>query len=87
MQAFNLGNERGYSVREVIAACERVTGRPIPVRIAPRRAGDAASLRADSSRARTELGWSPRYPELGTMIEHAWAWHRRQHAAGEPVRP
>jgi UDP-glucose 4-epimerase len=75
--AFNLGNGAGFSVREVIEAARRVTGRPIPERISPRRAGDPARLVADSARARTELGWTPRYADLDTIIAHAWAWEER----------
>ena len=85
VEAYNLGNERGYSVHEVIRSCERVTGCRIPVRAAPRRPGDAVSLRADSTRARRELGWSPRHPELETMIAHAWAWHRKQATRDRPA--
>jgi UDP-glucose 4-epimerase len=58
-QAFNLGNGQGYSVQEVIAAAERVTGQTIPVVDAPRRAGDPARLVADSQQARQLLGWAP----------------------------
>ncbi len=72
--AFNLGNGAGFSVREVIEAARRVTGRPIAEKTSPRRAGDPARLVADSSRARAELGWAPRYAELDTIIAHAWAW-------------
>lgn len=75
--AFNLGNGTGFSVREVIATAREVTGHPLPLEIAPRRLGDPPSLVADASRARTLLGWTPRYRELRTIIEHAWAWHQR----------
>ncbi|MRG96336.1 UDP-glucose 4-epimerase GalE [Polyangium spumosum] len=77
--AVNLGNGRGFSVREVIAAAERVTGRTIVVEKAARRAGDSPALVGSSERARTRLGWSPRYPELETIIAHAWAWHQKKH--------
>lgn len=75
--AFNLGNGRGFSIREVIAAVERVTGRSIPVTVAARRAGDPAVLIADSARAVDELGWRPKYQDLGTIIAHAWAWEQK----------
>jgi UDP-glucose 4-epimerase len=78
---YNLGNGRGFSVREVIAAARRVTGRNIKAVEAPRRAGDPAVLVASSEAIRQELGWRPQYPELETIIETAWAWHRR-HPAG-----
>jgi len=78
---FNLGNGAGYSVREVIDAARRVTGRKIPVKECPRRAGDPPSLVASSERIVRTLGWKPQYPELATIIEHAWKWHT-SHPAG-----
>ncbi len=80
--AFNLGNGRGFSVREVIAAAERVTRRSIPVVHAPRRAGDPARLVADSKLVRARLNWRPRYEQLDTIIEHAWAWEKKKITAG-----
>jgi len=74
---FNLGNGQGFSVREVIAAAERVTGRAIPVRIAPRRPGDSARLVADASRAVNTLGWRPLRADLDTIIADAWRWEQR----------
>ncbi len=73
---FNLGNGQGYSVREVIAAAERVTGRTVPAVTAPRRAGDPPRLVADWRKARERLGWTPRFGDLDTIIETAWRWHR-----------
>jgi len=73
---FNLGNGAGYSVREVIEAARRVTGRPVPTKEGPRRAGDPAVLVASSEHIRRVLGWKPRYPALDTIIETAWRWHR-----------
>lgn len=73
--AFNLGNGRGFSVREVIATTASVAGRIIPYKIEPRRAGDPPSLVASSLKARTELGWQPRWTELAPIIESAWRWH------------
>ncbi|MCW5943811.1 MAG: UDP-glucose 4-epimerase GalE [Fimbriimonadaceae bacterium] len=75
-RAYNLGNGQGYSVREVIEVVRKVTGRPITVTEAPRRPGDPAVLVASSVRARGELGWSPAYPDLETIVGHAWAWHQ-----------
>ena len=75
---FNLGNERGYSVREVIAAVERATGLPVPVKEAPRREGDPAALVADARKARDILGWRPRHAELDDMVRTAWAWCGKQ---------
>jgi len=74
---YNLGNGQGYSVREVIRAAEQVVGKSIPVRYAPRRAGDPARLVASAEKARRELGWQPRYPALTTMIGHAYRWFLR----------
>jgi UDP-glucose 4-epimerase len=70
--ALNLGNGQGFSVREVIDTVCAVTGCAVPIRIEPRRAGDPARLIADSRRAREELGWTPRYPELRDIVDHAW---------------
>lgn len=75
--AFNLGSGNGYSVREVVEAVSRVTGRPVPVMETGRRQGDVARLVADARRARSALSWSPSYSNLDTMIAHAWAWERK----------
>jgi UDP-glucose 4-epimerase len=72
--AYNLGNGQGYSVLEVIRLAETVTGKPIPVRIRPVRAGDPPILLADSRRARDELGWHPRFDDLASQLSHAWRW-------------
>jgi UDP-glucose 4-epimerase len=77
----NLGTGRGYSVREVIAVAERVTGCAIPVRVGPRRPGDPAVLVAATQRARQVLGWQPRYTSLEEIIRTAWVWHRRRQAS------
>ncbi len=74
---YNLGNGDGYSVKEVIETARRVTGKPVPVQIAPRRAGDPPILVGSSRKAREELGWQPRFAGLDTMIRTAWDWHRR----------
>lgn len=73
---FNIGNGRGVSVFEVIECARRVTGRPIAVEVAPRRAGDPAALYADATRARQILGWKARFPGIEEMVEHAWAWQQ-----------
>lgn len=75
--AFNLGNGNGFSVRDVVDAVARVTGRPVRVAETGRRRGDPARLVADARLARSELAWSPRYPDLDAMIAHAWAWERK----------
>ncbi len=73
---FNLGTGRGFSVREVIAAVERVTGQSIPAVESARRPGDPPQLVAAGEKIRTELGWEPRKPEIETMIADAWAFHQ-----------
>jgi UDP-arabinose 4-epimerase len=78
--ALNLATGEGHSVRDVIAAAERVTGRRIPRREAPKRPGDPPALVADPSRARTLLGWNARRSDLDSIIATAWAWHRRCHS-------
>jgi UDP-glucose 4-epimerase len=75
-RTYNLGNGQGFSVTEVIETCRAVTGHPIPAEIGPRRPGDPATLIASSAKIRRELGWAPRYPDLRTIVEHAWEWHR-----------
>lgn len=72
---YNLGSENGFSVREVIAACERVTGRKIVVEEAERRSGDPAILVASSRKIKADLGWERKYPEMETIVAHAWNWH------------
>ena len=75
--AYNLGSESGFSVREVIKACERVTETKIRTDERPRRAGDPDRLIASSDRIKNELGWTRQYPDLETIIGHAWSWHRQ----------
>lgn len=74
-QVFNVGSESGFTVREVIAACERVTGKKLRVKEEGRRAGDPATLVASSQKLRTILGWEPLYPDMETIVSHAWKWH------------
>lgn len=75
---YNLGNGTGFSVKEVIEAARKVTGREIKAEIAPRRAGDPAVLIASSKKAVEELGWKPRFNSLETIIQTAWNWHVNQ---------
>jgi UDP-arabinose 4-epimerase len=77
-RAFNLGNGQGYSVREVIASVERVTRRPVPVRLGERRPGDSARLISNSMRAASELGWRPHLHRLDDIVSTAWEWHKMQ---------
>ena len=74
---FNLGNGDGYSVREVHHACEKVAGGKIPAIARPRRAGDPPRLVASAEKAKTELGWKPKFPKLEQIVETAWDWHKR----------
>lgn len=74
---FNLGTGDGTTVRELIAAIQRVTNRPFPIEVASRRAGDAPCLVADSRRAQAVLGWSPRR-SLDDIVRTAWRWHAAQ---------
>ncbi len=75
--AFNLGTGRGHSVREVIAAVERASGRKVPVKQGPRRPGDPPMLVADPSRAGRELGWVAQHSSLDTVVQTAWKWYTR----------
>lgn len=74
--AYNLGTGRPHSVLEVISAVERITDRRVRWAQAPRRPGDPAALYAACERARSELGWRPRFPEIESIVGTAWAWHR-----------
>ncbi len=71
----NLGNGKGFSVKEVIETARKVTGRTIESRIAPRRAGDPSKLVADATKARKVLGWNPQFPDIESIIKSAWKWH------------
>jgi UDP-glucose-4-epimerase len=73
---YNLGNGKGFSVKEVVSLARKVTGAEIREIIAPRRAGDPAVLVASSDRIQKELNWEPKFNELSTIIETAWNWHK-----------
>ena len=77
---FNLGNGKGFSVREVIESARRVTGHAIPAEVCPRRSGDPAVLVASSEKAIRELGWKPRYTQLDDIVRTAWIWHQKRYA-------
>lgn len=81
LEVYNLGSAAGFSVREVVEAARRVTGRAIPARAVKRRTGDPPVLVASSRRARRELGWQPRHSTLEAMLADAWSW-RQQHPRG-----
>jgi UDP-glucose 4-epimerase len=80
---YNLGNGDGYSVRQVIEMCEKVTGTRIPAVEKARRPGDPPKLVASARRAVEELGWKPQFPKLESIVSTAWNWHRK-HPAGYP---
>ena len=75
--AYNLGNGRGYSVREVISAVKKVSGRDFKVTDADRRPGDPPVLTSDATRAKNELGWRPQLPDLEQIVATAWQWHKK----------
>jgi UDP-glucose 4-epimerase len=75
---YNLGNNRGYSVREVIELARKITGKPIPAIEADKRPGDPAVLIASSDKIKKALGWKPEYEDLETIIKTAWVWHQRE---------
>ncbi len=72
----NLGTGQGKSVQQVLDACRRATGHPIPAKIGPRRPGDPPELVADSSRAKKLLHWEPKYTDIDAIVETAWRWHK-----------
>jgi UDP-glucose 4-epimerase len=80
---FNLGNGDGYSVKQVIDMCEKITGKKIPAIPKPRRAGDPPKLVAAAGKAMSELGWKPQYPKIEDIVKTAWAWHQA-HPDGYP---
>jgi UDP-glucose 4-epimerase len=71
----NLGNGNGYSVKEVVEAARKITGRNIEAKISPRRSGDPSRLVANAAKAKEVLGWNPQFPEIEKIIESAWKWH------------
>lgn len=79
--AFNLGTGSGFTVRQVLDAIGRVSGKSVPLRLGPRRSGDSAALVADPARAREILGWSPQFSDIDTIVRTALAWISRLEAA------
>ena len=75
--AFNAGTGRGYSVKEVVTAVEKITGQKVPYVIGPRRDGDPAQLVADSSKLRATLAWQPKFDTLESIIESAWVFEKQ----------
>ena len=74
---YNLGNGKGYSIRDVIETARKVTGHPIPAEVGPRRPGDPDILIASSETINEDLGWAPMYPDLEQIISMAWEWHQK----------
>jgi UDP-glucose 4-epimerase len=74
--AFNLGSNKGFSVKEIVDAVREVTGHPIPAKIEGRRAGDPSTLIASSDKARQVLGWNPKRTSIHEIIQNAWSWHQ-----------
>lgn len=74
---FNLGNSKGTSVIEVIDSVKRVTGRDFKVTLTGRRPGDPAKLVGSADKAKSVLGWEPKYADIDTIVEHAWRWHKK----------
>jgi len=79
-EAFNLGVGRGYSIEEVIAAAQKVTGCRIPSKYVERRPGDSPFLIGNAQKANRDLDWTPKYQSIEPMLEHAWKWMRSQTA-------
>jgi len=79
---YNLGNNRGYSVREVIELARKLTGKPIPAIEADRRPGDPAILIASSDKIKKKLGWKPKFEDLENIIKTAWIWHQKEANTG-----
>lgn len=75
---YNAGTGRGYSVKEVLSAVEKITGQKVPFTMGPRRPGDPPALVADSTLLQRELGWKPEYSDMGTIVETAWKWANRK---------
>lgn len=83
--AFNLGNGSGFSVRQVIEMAEKVTGQAIPQHFGTRRSGDPAALIGSADRARSILGWNPRYADLESIVTTAWNWHQKRFGLPQSV--
>ncbi len=79
--SFNLGTGQGHSVLEVIAACRRITGHPIPAEVVARRPGDPARLIASPEKAASVLGWRAQHADIAVIVESAWRWHQ-EHPQG-----
>jgi UDP-glucose 4-epimerase len=83
---YNLGNGKGYSIMQVLQAAREITGQDIPAEVSGRRTGDPATLIADTTRIKQELGWQPEFGDLHQIIQMAWNWHK-SHPQGYATRP
>ena len=72
---FNLGNESGFSILEILASCQKITNKKIEYKFSARRQGDPAVLVSDSSKAKNYLSWRPKFLEIDDIISTAWRWH------------
>jgi UDP-glucose 4-epimerase len=79
----NLGTGQGHTVRQVIAAVEKVSGKKVPAKESGRRAGDPPALVADARLAAEVLGWKARLPNIETIVEHAWRWRQNRQKGSE----
>jgi UDP-glucose-4-epimerase GalE len=75
--AYNLGNGKGFSVKDVIETARQVSGCDIPVQTGPRRPGDPPRLIGDATRIRQQLGWNPQFADLDSIIRTAWSWQKK----------
>ena len=75
--AFNLGTGKGISVKEIVDACRKVTGHPLPIKMCPRRPGDPPALYASGNKARRVLGWNPKHSDVDTIVRDAWTAHQK----------
>jgi len=86
-EVYNIGTGQGQSVKEIHAACERVTGRKIPFEVVARRPGDAPALVAEPAKLKNRLGWKPQYLDIDSVIQTAWRWHQRYPGGYADKRP
>jgi UDP-glucose 4-epimerase len=82
--ALNLGTGHGVSVREIVEATERVTGKPVPYQVVPRRPGDPAVLVAATAKANAILDWKARHSDIDEILTTAWNWHRQERSQRSP---
>lgn len=85
---YNLGNGRGFTIKQVVESARKITGHPLPTVIGPRRPGDPATLIASAEAANEDLGWTPQFTKLDDIIKSAWDWHlRHPHGYDDAAKP